>query len=60
MGNLSISTNFIVPSVVNDQDGQQISMYFTFILDKLILIAPAVMHLKIVSAAYIRDNISEI
>ena len=37
---------FIVPSVVNYQDGQQISMYLSFILDKLILIAPAIMHLK--------------
>ena len=55
MGNLSISTNFIVPSVVNYQDGQQISMYLSFILDKIILIAPAIMHLKMVSAAFIRD-----
>ena len=46
---------FIVPSVVNYQDGQQISMYLSFILDKLILIAPAIMHLKMVSAAFIRD-----
>ena len=51
-GNLSISTN--VPSVVNYQDGQQISMYLSFILYKLIIIAPAIMHLKMVSAAYIR------
>ena len=29
MGNLSISTNFIVPSMVNYQDGQQISMYLS-------------------------------
>ena len=46
---------FIVPSVVNYQDGQQISMYLSFILDKLILIAPAIMHLKMVPAAFIRD-----
>ena len=37
------------------QDGQQISMYLSFILDKLILIAPAIMHLLMVSTAYIRD-----
>ena len=54
MGNLSIFTN-IVPSVVNYQDGQQISMYLSFILDMLILIAPAIMYLKMVSAAFIRD-----
>ena len=46
---------FIVPSVVNYQDGQQISMYLSFILDKLILIAPAIIHLKMVSAAFISD-----
>ena len=46
---------FIVPSVVNYQDGQQISLYVSFILDKLILIAPVIMHPKMVSAAFIRD-----
>ena len=46
---------FIVPSVVNYQDGQQISMYLSFILDKLILLTPAIMHLNMVSAAFIRD-----
>ena len=45
MGNLSISTSFIVPSMDNYQDGQQISMYLSFIRDKLILIEPAIMHL---------------
>ena len=55
MGNLSISTSFIVPSMNNYQDGQQISMYLSFILDKLILIVPAIMHLRMMSAAYIRD-----
>ena len=46
---------FIVPSVVYYQDGKQISIYLTFIFDKLILIAPAIMHLKMVSATFIRD-----
>ena len=55
MGNLSISTNFIVPSMDNHQDGQHISMYLSLIRDKLILIAPTILHLKMVSAAYIRD-----
>ena len=56
MGNLSISTNFIVPSIMdNYQDGQHISMYLSLTLDKLILIAPAIMHLKMVFVAYIRD-----
>ena len=45
---------FIIPSVVNYQDGQQISMYL-YVLDKLILIVLAIMHLKMVSAAFIRD-----
>ena len=47
--------HFIVLSVVNYQDGQQISMYLSIILDMLILIAPPIMHLKMVSAAFIRD-----
>ena len=34
MGNSSISTNFIVRLMDNYQDGQQISMYLSFILDK--------------------------
>ena len=54
MGNLSISTIFIVLSMVYYQDGQQINMYLSFIFDKLNLIASAIMHLKMVSAAYIR------
>ena len=54
MGNLSISTFFIFLSMVYYQDGQQINMYLSFILDKLILIASTIMHLKMVSAAYIR------
>ena len=55
MENLSISTNFIVRSMNNYQDGQHISMYLSLILDKLILVGPAIMHLKMVSASYIRD-----
>ena len=54
MGNLSISTFFIFLSMVYYQDGQQINMYLSFILDRLILIASAKMHLKMVPAAYIR------
>ena len=55
MGNLFISTNFIVPSMDNYQDKQQTSMYVSFLLHKLILIVLAIMHLKLMAAAYIRD-----
>ena len=52
----TVRVPFIVSSAVNYQDGQQISMYLSFILDKLILIAPAIMHLKMVPAAFIIDS----
>ena len=55
LGNSSISTNFNVTSMDNYQDKRQISMYVSFIRDKLILLAPAITQLKMMSAAYIRD-----